>query len=75
MLRQAVTPRAHWQARLERLGFDYHSMDGSYWQEDAYYSFYAKEIDLLEDASNELHHMCIDLAEEIVKRGNYEQLG
>jgi len=75
MKRQAITPRPNWQAKLERLGFDYHSMDGDYWQERACYRFTERQIDRLEDATNELHELCIAAVSFIIKHDRFAQLG
>lgn len=74
MKRHTITPRPHWQDTLERMGFDYHSIDGSYWQENAYYAFSADQIEVLETATNELHALCLEVVADIVKSGDYERL-
>lgn len=60
---------------LHSIGFDYYdipSEDGTnYWQEGAAYQFKMKQIDKIEDVSDELHQMCIDFADEVVRSGNY----
>lgn len=71
MQRHSIAPRSNWQSKLERLGFDYHSMDGSYWQEDSCYRFDSSEIDLIEDASNELHQMCLDTIDFIISQDRF----
>lgn len=75
MNRHSLPARPYWQAKLERLGFDYHSMDGSYWQETAGYQFSARQIDLLEDATNTLHQMCLQAVTFIIKNDRFAQLG
>lgn len=75
MKRLSITPRPNWQLSLERLGFDYHSIDGNYWQENAYYAFTSAQIDVLEDATNELHAMYHEALAYVAKMGSYERLG
>lgn len=75
MKRIAVTPRADWQDQMARIGFDYHSIDGNYWQENACYVFDEAQIDTLDDATNELHQMYLSAASDIIKAGDYARLG
>lgn len=75
MERRTCRPRAHWQSRVEALGFDFHSLDGTYWVEDGYYAFEAAEVDRIEDAANELQCMCLHAVAEVVTRGDYHLLG
>lgn len=75
MRRIAVTPRPDWQSEMARIGFNYHSIDGNYWQEDACYVFTESQIDLLEDATNALHHMYVQAVAHVVKTGDYARLG
>ena len=75
MKRVILPARDDWQAQHRAIGFDYFdlaSRDGSmYWSEGVAYEFSLKEIERLEDASNELHAMCLDVVADLVKRGNY----
>ena len=59
MQRKKLTPRPDWQAKVEDLGFGFHTMDGTYWDESAYYEFSMSEIDTIEKATNELWQMCL----------------
>lgn len=67
MKRITVAPRPDWQSEMARIGFNYHSIDGNYWQEDACYVFTESQIDLLEDATNTLHHMYVQTVAHVVK--------
>ena len=60
MQREARIPRIDWPAKVEALGFLFHSMDGIYWDERAAYRFTAAEIDTLEAATAELHGRCVE---------------
>ena len=75
MIRRSVTPRPNWQFKLERLGFDYHSLDGSYWQEGAGYEFIAAQIAIIEEATTTLHQMCLSAVDFIIKNDRFAQLG
>ena len=75
MKRITVSPRPDWQSEMARIGFNYHSIDGNYWQEDACYVFTESQIDLLEDATNTLHHMYVQAVAHVVKTGDYARLG
>ncbi|MFC4526864.1 glutathionylspermidine synthase family protein [Dyella halodurans] len=76
MRREACQPRPDWRARLESLGFAFHTIDGQpYWREDARYLFDAREIDEIEAATNELHALCLEAVDRIVRAGRYDALG
>ena len=68
MKRKLFAPRQNWQQQHREIGFDYFdlpSRDGSmYWSEGVAYEFTLKEIEQLEDASNELHQMCMDVVRD-----------
>lgn len=75
MKRKCFQARPNWQQEHEKIGFDYYnlpSLDGSiYWSEGVAYEFTLKQIEQLEDASNELHQMCMQVAGEIIQKGDY----
>jgi glutathionylspermidine synthase len=76
MQRESITPRPDWQAKVEELGFDFHTIDGeAYWREDILYRFTWQQVDELESATAELHALCLDAVERIVAAGRYEELG
>ncbi len=72
MQRKTITPRPDWQAKVENLGFGYHTMDGTYWDESAYYEFTAAEIDTIETATNELWEMCLEAVEHVISKKKYD---
>ena len=39
MERNLITPREDWKTKLEKLGFVYHSLNCTYWDESVSYSF------------------------------------
>ena len=76
MRRERIAPRADWRERVEELGFDFHTIDGEpYWCEDACYRFSAEQVDTLEDATAELHSLCLDAVDRIVRDGRFAELG
>jgi glutathionylspermidine synthase len=76
--RVALEPRPDWRSHVERdLGFNFHTInDAPYWDERACYRFTLAEIDQIEDATNELEQMCLELVDRVVKGGGeaYERL-
>lgn len=75
MKRVVLPQREHWQKRHQEIGFDYFNLpsrDGSmYWSEGVAYEFNLKQVEQLEDASNELHQMCLDVVDDMIRRGHY----
>ncbi|MFI5152887.1 MAG: glutathionylspermidine synthase family protein [Chitinophagales bacterium] len=59
MQRIAINPRNNWQAKVEQLGFGFHSTNVPYWDESAYYSFSIEEILHIEEVSAELWRICL----------------
>lgn len=81
MRRVAIAPRPDWRAKVERLGFDWHSApteadpSGLYWDESAYWHLTAEEVDVLEAATDELHDMCMAAAGHAISRGLLPHFG
>jgi len=73
MKRENRIPRPDWPAKMEELGFTFHSIDGIYWDERVCYAFTSQEIDTLEDATAEVHEMCVEAAGAVIKAGDYEK--
>lgn len=69
MKRIATAERPGWDAKAEALGFTWRHLDGErYWDERAYYAFTLEEIETgIEAPARELHAMCLDLVDEVVK--------
>lgn len=82
-------PRPDWPAQLEHIGFHFHSIDEHgndarndaiktgrfhYWREDIAYVFTEQQIETLYEAGCEAHHMCVDLARDLVRRGDLDRL-
>lgn len=68
MRRLTLSPRRDWQEKAEALGFVWHSEISTYWDESAAYAFTLDEVESrLEPAAQTLHHMCLDLVDEVVR--------
>ena len=74
MIREPQKPRPNWQAKMEKIGFGFHSIDGLYWQENYAYRFTEAQIDLIDDVTLELHHMCLEVAGNLIRRGDLARL-
>ena len=74
MRRELLGPRSDWQRDMESIGFHYHSIDGTYWDESRCYVFTEAEIDQLESATAELHEMALNAAQQVVGGQRYEEL-
>ncbi|MBL0226156.1 MAG: glutathionylspermidine synthase family protein [Geobacteraceae bacterium] len=75
MERAVTPPRFDWQEKVESYGMTYHTIDGQvYWDETAYYTFTASEIDVIEQATAELHEICIKAAEHVISNKLYNRL-
>ena len=75
MHREKVSPRSGWQQRLEKLGFDFYTLDGkAYWTEQACYVFTSSQIDEVEAATDELHGLCLKAVEHVVANGLWERM-
>lgn len=71
MRREQRSPRPGWQAKVEALGFHFHSIDGVYWDEGACYRFEREEIDRLELATGELQSRAIEAVGRVIERRDY----
>jgi len=71
MQRERREPRSDWPKKVEELGFYYHTVDGTYWDESACYRFTAAEVDTLEAATGELQSRCIEAAERVIEKRDY----
>lgn len=86
MQRILQNPRENWQQKLIEQGFFYHSIDEKgndvshlhnkfiYWREDVAYCFTEKQVEKIESVTNELHQMCLVVANDLVKNGDLSRL-
>jgi glutathionylspermidine synthase len=75
MRRISASPRPGWQNKVEAAGLSWHTPGHAYWNESAMYAFTAREIDILEAATNELADMCLAAAQYVIDQELYRQLG
>ncbi len=76
MIRRTIAERDGWHARVVDLGLSFQDADGyPYWTEGAYWEFAQAEIEAIELATVELHHMSLAAAEAVVVSGRYDRLG
>jgi glutathionylspermidine synthase len=69
-----MTPRNGWRDRLSEQGLAREPADQeTYWNETAAYRFSAKEIDEIELATQNLHTMCMEAVDHVVKRDLFDQ--
>ncbi|TCH96669.1 glutathionylspermidine synthase family protein [Roseococcus sp. SYP-B2431] len=77
MERFETAPRPGWQAKLEEVGLTYHSNGiepqsgtdgGLWWHEASHWRLTSAEVDLLDDATAELHARCLDAVDFLVNR-------
>jgi glutathionylspermidine synthase len=74
MNRVDIAPRPHWRTACEDVGFDFHSMDGVYWDESHCYCFSSREIDELEAATQALHTLALTAVDHIIAEDRFQQL-
>ncbi|MBN3751657.1 glutathionylspermidine synthase family protein [Paraburkholderia sp. Tr-20389] len=87
MQRTFQIPRRGWPARLEAIGFHFHSLDEHdvpqhvddntfvYWREDVAYRFTSEEIERIYAAALELNQRCLDAVEYVIARRDFARLG
>jgi glutathionylspermidine synthase len=75
MKRVTIAPRTDWEKKVEAIGLIYHHTEGRpYWNESAYYSFRASEIDRIELATNELQEMCLQAAQTSSTSNRFQRI-
>ena len=76
MKRLSLTPRDHWQQKVESHGLTFHTLENGtpYWDESAAYQFTAAEVDTLEAAGYTLQEMCLAAAQHIIDEKRYAEL-
>src|SRR5437660_6740391 len=75
MRRIAAEPRSNWQQRVEEKGLTWAAGEQPYWNESAFYEFTAKEVDVLEAATNELEKMTLAAAQFVIDHKLYSRMG
>jgi hypothetical protein len=73
--REANPPRPDWERRVEEVGLRHHTAGGvPYWNEEAHYVFSMAEVRRIEDATRELHALCLEAAEAVIEGKRYAEL-
>ncbi len=71
-----IPERRNWREKVESLGFVFHTVNGEpYWNERVCYRFAPHQIDTIEQATNDLHAMCLAAVEYVLANGRLVQMG
>lgn len=73
MKRLTITPRNHWQAEVEKLGFGFHTTNVPYWDESVYYEMKMDEILFIEKATAELWDLCLGAVQHVMDHNLYSK--
>lgn len=71
MERVGTVVRDNWKKKVEEIGFGFHTIGGTYWDESAYYSFNNSQIEKLENATAELFDRCLDAVQFVIDHKLY----
>lgn len=72
---KSISPRPGWAQRVHDLGLFYLDNDGEpYWIEDRYLLLTQDEVEHIEAATLELHHLCLDAVETIIRRDWFDRM-
>lgn len=75
MDRRTNEPRPDWEARVEEVGLAHHTAQGvPYWHEEAHYVFTLAEVMRIEEATREMHALCVAAAEAVIRDKRYAEL-
>lgn len=77
MRRRTLSPRSGWQARVEKVGLTFHTLDNGtpYWDESAFWEFSAREIDRLEAATAEIQRLALAAGQVLIDQNRFAQFG
>ncbi|RYD23288.1 MAG: glutathionylspermidine synthase family protein, partial [Verrucomicrobiaceae bacterium] len=68
-------PRPDWQQRVEEAGLIWHGAGGEpYWTDDQHLVFTLDAAETLENAALELHALCLEACDKIVRNGWWDRL-
>lgn len=72
---ESNAPRPDWRERVEEDGLIWHGAGGEpYWSEDEHLALTLEAAETLEDAASELHALCLEACEQIVRRDWWDRL-
>ncbi|MFT4176414.1 MAG: glutathionylspermidine synthase family protein [Luteolibacter sp.] len=67
--------RPDWERAVEEAGLLWHGADGApYWSEDQHLALSLEAAETMEDAANELHGMCLEACEQIIRNRWWDRL-
>lgn len=70
-IRDQRAPRADWYSKVSETGMSYAISEGqTYWNEAACYHLDSKLVDMIEEATNDLHAMCMEMIGQIITQGD-----
>lgn len=73
MKRHLIPSRSNWRAKVEQIGFSYHTLEGvTYWDESVYYEFDRDEAGVLEKSTHELYQLCLQAVDHVIRNGLYD---
>jgi glutathionylspermidine synthase len=73
--RHGIEPRAGWETIVEGQGLIWHSEAGqAYWDESAYYSFSLAEIEMIEEAAEQVYDLFLEAGDRIVAKSEMLEL-
>lgn len=76
MIRTREHARFNWEDTVSKQGLIFHTVDGQpYWDETASYSFTPEEIDVLENATNELHALSLKAVQYVIDKNLFPLFG
>lgn len=79
MQRKTLIPNRDLAKAMEELRFDIYNLPSvnnrTYFSDNVYYEFTHDQIESIYEASKELHFMCLDYVSDIIKIGDYKNLG
>ena len=73
MKRHTISPRPDWQKKVENIGFGFHTLDTTYWDESVFYELSMKEVDTLEKATDDLWKICLDAVQHVMDENLYSK--
>jgi glutathionylspermidine synthase len=76
MRRFDIPPRPDWPAKVEKWGLTYHTPGGKpYWYESAYYTLDDTDVERIENATNELHRLCLETVDDLIRSRQIAEFG
>lgn len=74
MRRIKIPPRTNWRSCIRECGLIYNKPE-EYWCEDSFYELTSYQVDVLNNATNSLHKMCMEAVDHIIEKDRFFELG